>query len=306
MSTKGTLAVAKVLAHCGGSPSAALSHLAKEIAADPRDPAPYAALDDLRGELPAEVAAALAEADTLGPVVAGAYFAYADGDMDEAVMWLGPACGHSPEVPWARAPWFGDPRFLGAVTPAALAEATMRIGDPGRDLTTALAVECLGPWFAAIETVCDRDPVPEQMARMAILLRACGRTTESLSLCDRADAVRPVMLTEVVRAGTWRGLGNRAEAAAAFHRALALEPGNWSLHLDLADLAAEQGDFAEAAAQATRGEELEPHDVTMRAAAAAYRARATGSPTDRRRFGELAPQVREPYRSTLAGYASSS
>ncbi|SNY65079.1 tetratricopeptide repeat protein [Paractinoplanes atraurantiacus] len=306
MTAKGTLAFAKVMAHCGGSPSAALSHIVREIAADPRDPGPYAALDELRQELPAEVAAALAAADTIGPVVAGAYFAYADGDMDEAVKWLGPACGYSPEVPWARAPWFGDPRFLATVTPVALAEATMRISDPGRDLTTVLAVECLEPWFAAIETVCDRDPIPDQMARMAILLRACGRTTESFALCDRADAVRPVMLTEVVRAGTWRALGNRAEASAAFHRALALEPGNWSLYLDLADLAAEQGEFAEAAALATRGEDLEPHDVTMAAAAAAYRARATGAPTDRQRFAELASQVPEPYRGTLAGYASAS
>ncbi|MFF5078561.1 tetratricopeptide repeat protein [Actinoplanes sp. NPDC000266] len=303
---KGTLAFAKVMAHCGGSPSAALSYIAKEISADPRDPAPYAALGELRRELPTEIAAALAEADTVGPVVAGAYFAYADGDMDEAVMWLGPASGHSPEVAWARAPWFGDPRFLAAVTPAALAEATMRICDPGRDLTTTRALDCLDPWFAAIASVCDRDPVPEQMARMAILLRACGRTTDSFALCDRADAVRPVMFTEVVRAGTWRRLGVPAQAAAAFQRALELEPGNWSLHLDLADLAAEQGDFAEAAAQASRGEELEPHDVTMRAAAAAYRARATGSAADRHRFDEVAPQVPEPYRSTLAGYASSS
>jgi Flp pilus assembly protein TadD len=41
--------------------------------------------------------------------------------------------------------------------------------------------------------------------------------------------------------------GNRAEMVAAFRRALALDPGNGSPHLDLADAAAEDGDFAQAA-----------------------------------------------------------
>ncbi|MET7988326.1 tetratricopeptide repeat protein [Streptomyces sp. NPDC005281] len=51
------------------------------------------------------------------------------------------------------------------------------------------------------------------------------------------------MLTEAVRAGTWRKLGDHGQIAAAFERALALDPTNWSLYLDLADLHAEQGDF---------------------------------------------------------------
>jgi hypothetical protein len=41
----------------------------------------------------------------------------------------------------------------------------------------------------------------------------------------------------------------------------ALDPASWSLYLDLADLAAEDGDFDDAAALATQGEEFEPHNI---------------------------------------------
>lgn len=108
-------------------------------------------------------------------------------------------------------------------------------------LDTPGTLEGLRPWFDAIDVVCAREPVPEAMAKMAIFLRACGFTDASFGFCDRADSIEQIMLTEVVRAGTWRKLGDPGQTAAAFERALALDPANWSLHLDLADLRAEQG-----------------------------------------------------------------
>ncbi len=134
VSMTGALAIAKVLAHCGGSPDAAVSFIVRAVAADPADVEPYSALEELRRELPAEVAGVVATANTVGPVVARAYLSFVDGDMDEAAMSLGSVTGFQPEVPWATAPWFGDDRFLGAVTAAAFAEGTMRIRDYGRDL----------------------------------------------------------------------------------------------------------------------------------------------------------------------------
>ncbi|MFF2194185.1 tetratricopeptide repeat protein [Streptomyces sp. NPDC058157] len=126
---------------------------------------------------------------------------------------------------------------------------------------------------------------------MAIFLRACGLTDASLALCDRADAVEPVTMTEVVRAGTWRRLGDPGRTAAAFERALVLDPANWSLYLDLADVRAEQGDFAAAVRLVGRGLEHEPAEVTLRAAGAAYRARLTGRAEDLRELIALAPAV---------------
>jgi len=45
------LTVAQVMAHCGGSPAAAVDHLARAISAAPQDPQPYAVLAGLRPEL---------------------------------------------------------------------------------------------------------------------------------------------------------------------------------------------------------------------------------------------------------------
>ncbi|MGW4945851.1 tetratricopeptide repeat protein [Actinoplanes sp. NPDC004185] len=304
MSKSGSLALARVLAHCGGSPAEAVKYSAGAIADDPSDPEPYEFLGELRREFPGEVAAAVAAPSDLWQFVLDAYVRFLDGDMDAAAGRLGSVIGYRPGVPWASAPWFGDERFLAAVTAAGLSDACLNITDYGADLNNDVVRGHLRPWLRAINLVCDREPEPEAMARMAILLRLCGRTDESLALCDRADSVARVMLTEVVRAGTWRVLGDRGQTVAAFERALRLEPGNWSLYLDLADLQAERGDFAAAAGLVGQALEHEPQEITLRAAGAAYRTRATGSVTDLDLLLELAPQVPHAgYRNGLIDHA---
>jgi len=139
---------------------------------------------------------------------------------------------------------------------------------------------------------------------MAILLRFCGCTEASLALCERADARDRVMLTEVVRAGTWRRIGNRPETVAAFRRALELDPTNWSLYLDLADLKAEDGDFSAAADLVGQGLAHEPQEVTLKAAGAAYRVRATGSVADLDLLLEVAEDLPHAgYRNALIEHA---
>jgi tetratricopeptide (TPR) repeat protein len=283
--------VARVLAHCGGSPAAAVSHVARAIAAAPEDPEPYALLAELWDEHRAELAGLLEGSASLTAVLARSYVSFLENDMDAAVMAIGSVTGARPTVAWAAAPWFGDARFLGAVTADALAEGVMRTMDHGHALDEPSTRDGLRPWFDAIEVVCARAAVPEAMARMAIFLRACGLADASFELCDRADSVERIMLTEVVRAGTWRTSGDPAKAAAAFERALVLDPANWSLYLDVADLRAEQGDFAAAVRLVDQGLEHEPAEVTLRAAGAAYRARLTGSPEDLRELIALAPQL---------------
>jgi tetratricopeptide (TPR) repeat protein len=97
--------------------------------------------------------------------------------------------------------------------------------------------------------------------------------------------VERIMLTEVVRAGTWRKLGDPEQTAAAFERALALDPANWSLYLDLADIHAEQGDFTAAVRLIDQGLTHGPAELTLRAAGAAYRARLTGSAAELSELG---------------------
>jgi tetratricopeptide (TPR) repeat protein len=296
--------MARVLAHCGGAPGEAARYLAGAIAQSPPDPEPYALLAQLRRDWPGEVAHSLAAPSDLWQFVLGAYFCYLDGDMDQAAQQLGLVIGYRPEVAWAGAPWFGEDRFLGTVTAAGLADASLNITDTGPALDSDAARDRMAPWFRAIEVVCDREPVAEAMARMAILLRASGRIEESLALCDRADSMERVMLTEVVRAGTWRRLGDPAQTAAAFRRALDLDPTNWSLYLDLADIAAQDGDYQEAADLVRRGLEYESEDVTLQAAGAAYRARAESSVADMDLLLALAPDLGHAgYRNGLIDHA---
>ncbi|WP_223280914.1 tetratricopeptide repeat protein [Streptomyces antnestii] len=237
-------------------------------------------------------------------MLAQAYFLFLEGDMDNAVMALGSVTGVRPEVAWGAAPWFGDARFLGAVSVEAFAEACLRTLDYGHDLDTDEMREWFAPWFHALDVVSERSPVPESLAAMARLPRACGRYELAFALCDRADAVEQVMWTAVARAATWRVVGDLGQAAAAFESALALEPANWSLYLDFADVRAEQGNFAAALGLVEQGLQHEPHEVSLRAAAAAYRASLTSSSDDLQALIALAPELANTsYRDLLINYA---
>ncbi|MCX5397731.1 tetratricopeptide repeat protein [Streptomyces sp. NBC_00102] len=298
--------IAQVLAHCGGSTEAAVHHLAGAMAAAPESPEPYAVLAELWRDRPSELAGVVRGAHTLRCVLAQSYVCFLDGDMDGAAQAIGSVTGVRPEVAWASAPWFGDARFLDAVSADALAEAAMRTTDYGHDLDTEPMRERFRPWFRAVDAITAeaRRPSPDALAKLAIFLRTCGLTDASFALCDRADSVERTMLTEVVRAGTWRKVGNPEQNEAALKRALALDPANWSLHLDLADLRVEQGDFATAVRLIDQGLEHEPAEPTLRAAGAAYRARLTGSSADLAELVALAPDMpNRSYRDLLIDHA---
>ncbi|MFF1556148.1 tetratricopeptide repeat protein [Streptomyces sp. NPDC058279] len=285
------IGLARVLAHCAGNPAAAVHHLGGAIASAPENPEPYTVLAELWRDEASGLAEVVRDSNSLSAVSARSYISFLQGDMDDAALAIGSVTGARPDIAWAKAAWFSDERFLGAVTADAFAEAAMRTMDRGHQLDVEGMPERLAPWFHAIDTVSARRPSPNALAKFAIFLRACGRTDASFALCDQADSIERSMLTEVVRAGTWRKLGDTGQTAAAFERALALDPTNWSLYLDLADLHAEQGDFGAAVRLADEGMRHEPTELTLRAAGAAYRARLTGSPADLNELVELAPKL---------------
>ncbi|WP_435210333.1 tetratricopeptide repeat protein [Streptomyces sp. bgisy034] len=288
------------MAHCGGSPVGAVELLVGAIASAPAAPEPYAVLAELWQDRGPELQGSLEAEGSLSAVLAQAYFMFLEGDMDNAVMTLGSVTGVRPDVAWGAAPWFGDARFLGEVSAEALAEGCLRTLDHGHDLDSDEMRHRFEPWFRALDVVSERSPVPESLAAMARLPRACGRYELSFALCDRADGVERVMWTAVARAATWRAMGDLDQAAEAYECALLLDPANWSLHLDLADLRAEQGGFAAAASLVEQGLGHEPHEVTLRAAGAAYRARLSGSSDDLRALIALAPELANTtYRNLL-------
>ncbi|MGW1802565.1 tetratricopeptide repeat protein [Streptomyces sp. NPDC001984] len=281
-----------------------MDYLAGAIAAAPENPEPYAVLAELWRDQSSQPAEVVQDTGSSRAVLAQSYISFLEGDMDGAALAIGSVTGVQPDIAWARAPWFGDERFLGVVSAGALAEAAMRTMDYGHGLDTESMRDRFRPWFDAIDAVSAREPLPEALAKMAILLRACGLTDASLALCDKADSVERIMLTEVVRAGTWRKLGDPEQTVAAFERALALDPANWSLCLDLADVWAEQGDFGAAVRLIDQGMEHEPTELVLRAAGAAYRARLTGSPAELSALIDLAPNLpNDSYRDLLIDHA---
>jgi hypothetical protein len=76
-----------------------------------------------------------------------------------------------------------------------LAEACLRALDYGHDLDSVAMRERFAPWFRAIDVVSRRIPVPESLAAMARLARACGRYELAFAPCDRADAGGPDVWT---------------------------------------------------------------------------------------------------------------
>ncbi|GLY47692.1 hypothetical protein Lesp01_13480 [Lentzea sp. NBRC 102530] len=297
------MVMAQVMAHCGGDLAEAVRYVVGAVAAEPANPEPYAIVAQWWRDRPAELAEVLRD-PALREAVAQSYVSFLEGDADAAAMMLGSVTGVQPDIAWAAAPWFSDERFLGAVSADAFAEAALRTLDGGHDLDSAPMRQRLRPWFDAVDAVRARRPSADALAKMAIFLRGCGLTDESFALCDQADSVERSVMTEVVRAGTWRKLGDLEQAAVAFERAVELDPPNWSVHLDLADLHAARGDFAAAVRSAEQGLTHEPSEPALRAAAAAYRTRLTGSPDDLRALVEVAPLVRnEPYRRMLIDQA---
>jgi hypothetical protein len=223
------LAFAQVLGHCGGDPASAAMWVGRAITIAPGRPEPYEVIEGWWRDSPADTTAAVDAGSYAGTVAAQAFVRLLEGDADAAAACMGAVVGYDPSVAWTDAAWFGEPRFLDIVSATGLAEAAVLAAGGRHNLDTDEMRDRLRPWFTTIEHVVARDPQPEAMARMAILLRVCGLIDASFALCDRADAIAPAMLTQVVRAGIWRKLGNQQETAAAFEHALALDPQNWSL-----------------------------------------------------------------------------
>ncbi len=295
------MAIGEVMAHCGGNPAEAAKYFAAAIAEAPGSAEPYAGLAELRDAQPA-VVEMLRQGGSASIVAAYAYLAFLDGDMDEAAMSIGSVVGVRPGIPWADAPWFSDRAFLHGVSPAAFAEAALRTMDGGHDLDSDDMRDRFRPWFRAVDVLAERDQDPEALARFAMMLRACGRTDAAFALCDRAEPT--TMMVEVVRAGTWRRLGEWDRAAEAFRRAIDLEPDNWSLYLDLADAHVQLGDFAAAVDATSQGLRHGPDEPSLKAAHAAYRTRLSGSADDLAALVELAPEIEDPsYLQHLIGVA---
>lgn len=96
--------LARVMAHCGGSSSAAVHHLAGAMASAPGNPEPYAVLAELWREKPSELAEGVQGAGSLRTVLARSYISFLRDDMDGAALAIGSVTGVRPDIAWAEAP----------------------------------------------------------------------------------------------------------------------------------------------------------------------------------------------------------
>ncbi len=186
--------LAGVVAHCGGSPVGAVELLVGAIASAPAAPEPYAALAELWQDRRSDgLKESLEESGSLSAVLAQAYFLFLEGDMDNAVMALGSVTGVRPDVAWCRTlvrrcavSRCGECRGAGR---GVSADAGLR-PRPDSDAMR----ERFAPWFHASLTWCPngtrcRNRWPPWPGCPG--LRPVSEL--SFALCDRADAVDPVM-----------------------------------------------------------------------------------------------------------------
>ncbi|WP_334314302.1 tetratricopeptide repeat protein [Streptomyces gilvifuscus] len=169
----------------------------------------------------------------------------------------------------------------------------------------------------------EKQNVPPGQHRRDRVVRIRARAKAFFEVVRRAELRGARELSGPARRPQWLGLLNQfrsrqtgilpgaaavatdlQQTVAAFERALALEPANWSLYLDLADVRAEQGDFTSAVRLIDEGMRYEPTELSLRAAGAAYRARLTGSRADLSELIELAPNLpNDSYRDLLIDHA---
>jgi tetratricopeptide (TPR) repeat protein len=281
-----------------GELSHAVGHLGRALELDPAFQPAYAALAEVAVAAgSSEAARELFKGDgrsvASGNAAAIVALLAGEGRTADAVSLLGGVVAARPEAPWAAAPWFG-PHLADTVLARAVGIAVSKIykvvGVPARPETrTALA-----PWLELSRATAARPETgPDVLCAMSALARRLGAATEAIAWCQAAELRQQqagtVTSQPLVMLGyAYQSADQPAEAAKAWKRAIALEPGSLPLYLDLADLYFGQGDFAQSRHWAERAVGLDGSAVKPRGAALAARYRESVRPGE---IGDLAPLI---------------
>lgn len=260
-------------------------HLTRALASAADDPRVYTALDDFAAAAGSNAAAreyfkgdgANIPARNAAAIIS---LTAADGEIGKALSLLGSVVAAEPAVPWAGAAWFG-PHLAEMVTARVVARAVGTIFDevgyPERPEVRA----ALEPWLGLIRGAAARpDAGAEALRSLSGAARRLDAASEAVAWCKRAVELdrRARIQTPhslVMLGFAQRDAGNPARAAEAWQEALKLDPQNAPLHLDLADLAFAQEEFAAAQRWAERAAALDPDSVRARAAVLSANARVS-------------------------------
>ncbi|MBI2922235.1 MAG: hypothetical protein HYY18_14375 [Planctomycetes bacterium] len=142
-----------------------------------------------------------------------------------------------------------------------------------------------------VDLLCEKLPNDVLLqAHRGTLHRKAGHLGEGVEITGRAYRQGPSWQTAVLAAGSAKANGDRVAARAYFEKALGHDPMNLSAHLDLGDMAAEEGDFAEAQKRYGKVLAREPHHPWAEPSAAYIRWATDRDATSLGRLRELASQ----------------
>ena len=284
----GELSLARI-AMADGDPGHAARHVGDALAHDPGFAPAYEFIGELV-QTSGGIAQAKALFETDGPLFIGAAAALADlharsGDYPRALVILADMTAATPDKPWAAAPWF-SPRLAAAVPDTAIAAAVSRIsraiGDPARP---PLA-EPLAPWLALTRAAAAQPQTGSPtLGVLSGLARRLGAADEAIAWCEESErrehrSGSPSPNPAIMLGYAYRSAGRPADTIEAWKRALALDPANIDLYIDLAETCMAQGDFPEAAAWADRAARVDPKHLKPKAVrlAARFQSSTTVSP----------------------------
>ncbi len=234
-----------------GDPAHAVSHLAWVLCRDPQDRRVLLLLE--RAIRAAREPLALAPISTTGPtpypiIAVRALLLRRQGQLGEALHLMAQIYQVVPDAPFLAwvAEWLADEEGSDAVEPGAMA---LLIGSLSTQLSQGLGQDAAGALAALTPALLRYQAAHPQSgavgALLSTLVRKQGRLDEAMALAWSAYAAEPGYMTAAILGGAHRALGATAEAVAAYRAALAYEPDDLPIRLDLGDILCEDGQLAE-------------------------------------------------------------
>lgn len=273
---EGELAIARLHLDGGDAEHAAV-HVAQALHHDPAFEQSYAMIDELAGYAAGLEELAhwftIGEPMYLGGAIALAVLRAKAGQHAMALEIIGQITAMRPDLPWCAAPWFG-PYLAQLVTSREAAVAISHFASGLPDPAPADLAEMQAPWLEFARAVAAQpETTAQSLAILSTLARRIGGVGEAIAWCTRAEmmdrssgpAKGETQVGALMLGFAYRSAGRPNEALEAWERALALDPYNIDLYIDMAETCMQQDDHTHAIQWADRAMQYDPEHVKPRA-----------------------------------------
>jgi tetratricopeptide (TPR) repeat protein len=272
---EGELAIARLHLDGGDAEHAAV-HVAQALHHDPAFEQSYAMIDELAGYAAGLEELAhwftIGEPMYLGGAIALAVLRAKAGQHAMALEIIGRITAMRPDLPWCAAPWFG-PHLARRVTSREAAVAISHFAGGLPDPAPEDLAEIQAPWLEFARAVAAQpETTAQSLAILSTLARRIGGVGEAIAWCtraemmDRSGAAKGENQSGALMLGfAYRSAGRPDEALEAWERAIALDPYNIDLYIDMAETCMQQDDYVQAIRWADRAMGYDPEHVKPRA-----------------------------------------